>query len=741
MGNRKYSGKLALMASTSVALALAAGSMPAAAQGTDQDAASGIEEIVVTARKREESLQDVPISITAFSANDLEMRSLNSLSDVGQFAPNLSFFAHGQTGKTSALVYIRGVGQTDPVITNDPGVGVYVDEVYMGRMQAIDLDLMDLERVEVLRGPQGTLFGRNTVGGALNIVTAKPSGEFGGEVQLTTGRYSRIDGKLSVNLPLVEDKLAIKIAASTRNSDGYGRQLGTGNEMGDTNRLSGRAMVLWTPSDDVEVLFSIDGTRVREAGPVRAVTEFGEPMGVFLLNMFMPVPYGPAFATDSPFTSYATDPNTNNLDAGGGSLAVTWDNGDWQFKSITSYRSFDALNGVDPDGSPYAIIDQTDAVEQQQFSQELRFSGEAADGRLNWVFGGYYFWEKADMITPVIVFGELYPIIGLDLSFTWDVDNKSKSYATFGQASYNLTDKLSLTAGLRYTDEDRTASRTVLAQVRGITLTPTETKSVGWNALSPRAGLEYRWSEDFMTYVSAARGFRSGGMNGRSSIAEDFLPYDPEYLWTYEAGFKAEFADRSVRLNATAFYSDYKDIQFTIVAGTVNAQPLIVVDNAAKATVKGFEAELVLAPTAGLLLNAGIGYINAKFDETAPGAPITTDSKFQKTPEWSLVLGGQYSAPVGDFGNIVARIDYSYKSSIHHDAANSPFAVQEGYGVANARLAFEHASNAWELALFVTNLGNKEYIVGATDFLISLGFAEVQYARPREWGLSLSYHF
>jgi len=733
----------ATLTTSLLATGLLIGSSPAVSQEAADQKQAVIEEIVVTSRKREERLQEVPISVSVFSAEDMEMKSLTSLKEIGQFTPNFTFFNHGQQGRTSGLLFIRGVGQTDPLVTNDPGVGLYVDGVYLGRMQALDLDLMDLERIEILRGPQGTLFGKNTTGGAVNVVTAKPGDEFAAKAQFTTGRFDRADGKLSINIPLVEGKLAMKIAGSTRNRDGYGRRLDffTGNmtdRMGNQNTLSGRMLLRWTPTPDLEVLFSIDGTRVREEGPVRKVVAIGQPFAVSVLNMFVDPPYDNRFITDSPFTNFATGGNGNRLDAGGGSLNVTWDFGNWSLKSISAYRTFDALNLVDPDGSPYSIIDQDNDIGQEQFSQEVQLTGESLDGRLKWVVGGYYFYEDIRSTIPVVVFKELLDIIGLDLSLTWDLTGTNKSYAGFGQATYDITDKLSVTAGLRYTYEKKAVGRVVFRQFTSVTLAPPNRKSGNWDAVSPRVGLEYQWTRDLMTYASVARGFKSGGINGRSSSAFDFDLYNPEFLWTYEAGFKSDWLDRRLRLNSSFFYSDYKDIQFTVIKGSAGAEPIIVVDNAAAAEIKGFEAELVVVPAAGLRLNAGIGFIDAQFTKADPTADVNTSSKFQKTPKWSVMLGGQYSFPLANLGSLTARVDYAYKSTIQHDAANSPLIAQDGYSLVNARLTFEDINGRWQLAVFGTNLGNTKYILAGTDFVNSLGFAEVQFGRPREWGLSLS---
>ncbi len=727
-----------------LATGILAGNTPALSQEADDEEQAVIEEIVVTSRKREESLQEVPISVSVFSADDMEMKSLTSLKGIGQFTPNFSFFNHGQFGRSAAVVYIRGIGQEDPNIFKDPGVGIYVDGVYMGRMQGVDIDLMDLERVEILRGPQGTLFGKNTTGGAVNVVTERPGDEFATKAQVTTGRFDRIDGKLSVNIPLVPGKLAMKLAGATRNRHGYGQRLDffTGNQidrMGNQNKLSGRALIDWTPTPDLDVLLSVDGTRVREQGPVRKVVAFVQAPLVGLLNMFVNPPYGEAFATDSDFTTFSNKGNANDLDVWGIALTVNWDLGGWAIKSITSYRDMTAKSAVDPDGSIYDIIDFLSTIDQNQFSQELQVSGLSFDDRLNWVFGLYYFQEDASHVNPIVVYGDLRNIIGLDISFTAEQQTDNKSYAAFGQGTLALTDKLSFTGGLRFTDDKKDVARSQIRQFSGLVLVPFEREKKSFQAVSGRAGIEYQWTEDVMTYVSVARGFKSGGINWRSLSGTAFKPFKPEFVWTYEAGLRSTLLERRLRFNGTFFYSDYRDIQFTVVRGDPETgEPTTVIDNAARARIKGFEIEAMALPAPGLVLTAGAGLTDAEYTRVDPGAPITVDSKFVKTPKWTVTLSGQYTVPAGNAGQVVGRLDWVYKSKIHHDALNSPFGLQKGYSLLNARLVFESAGGNWSIALFATNLTDERYILAATDLSNALGFAEVQWAPPREWGLSLS---
>ncbi len=705
-----------------------------------------IEEVIVSARKREESLQEVPISVAAFSADSIKAMSLTNLKELGQFTPNLTFFNHGQTGGTSAVVFIRGVGQVDPGYSWDPGVGIYLDGVYLGRMQGNNMDLGDLEQVEVLRGPQGTLYGKNTIGGAINLISTKPTDELEGFVELTIGDYDRRDARASLNLPLVPGILAARVTAVTRNRDGFGSRFDyfSGDkidQMGDRDSFSARALIDWKASDNVNVLLSFDGTRSREFGPVRKVVQYNEPLLAFLLNMFVEPDYGDAFLTDSDFTSYSNELNVNNVDLWGVGLTVDWDFGDWALKSITSYRDMDVLSGVDPDGSIYTVINQQDEMTQDQFSQEFQFSGLAFDQRLNWVTGLYYFEEDGLSGGFVDVYEELYTFIGLDIGYVLPIWIDNKSYSAFGQGTFALSDQLSITAGLRYTRDKKGVTREQYRHHSGVVISPLETASDSWSAVTGRLGIEYQWNEDVMTYASVARGYKGGGINARGSNAKEFVPFDPEYLWTYEIGLRSDLVDDRVRFNTSVYYSDYDDIQFSVIVAGEDAVPLFLVANAAKAQIQGFEAELIVAPTQGMLLSAGVGLIDAKYTNADPSTGITEESKFVKTPKWSVNLAAEYAIPVGGFGDLVGRVDWAYKTKIYHDAANSPIVVQEPYGLLNANLSLAEGNGKWVLSAFVTNLMDEHYILAGTDFLPSLGFAEVQYARPREWGLSVQYNF
>jgi iron complex outermembrane receptor protein len=727
---------------------------PAAAAADEGPAvASQLEEIVVTARRTEETLQRVPISMSAISGEDLAERSLESLSDVGQSVPNLLFGERGASGRGSAVVYIRGVGQADVRPTYDPAVGVYVDGVFLGRMQGNDLDTMDVERVEVLRGPQGTLFGKNTSGGAVNIVTRQPDlANYQGKLQLTAGSRSRFDALGSVNIPLVVDKAALLVAASHRTQDGYGTRA-DGQDMANTDRTSGRLALRLQLTDDFSALFAADALTYDETNSMfKLIATFPAPP-IALINRFTPVPYDERWLTQSDFFNFAGGPNSSRGDLYGAALTLRYDLGAVELKSISAYRDNVVHSDQDADLSPVTVLDEYDVSRQDQFSQELQASGASLDDRLNWVLGLYYFEESVHNKVDFELVPALQPIIG-NRSFSNDLHVRNDSYAAFGQGNYGLTEQLRVTAGLRYTHDRKEVDRRNLTYPSGVANQPQAIREATSDDVSTRLGLDYQWTPQLMTYVSAAKGYKAGGFNGRASSVGDFNEYDPEIVWTYELGLRSDFLDRRVRFNATAFYSDYSDLQLQISGSTtVNGAPapFNVVTNVPEARIVGGEVELRVIPAPGLELSAEAGFTDAEYTQLPTDAQflasqlIDEDSEFVYTPKTSLTFAAQYSAALSDRFELRARVDYAHKSTINFDVANSPLLRQKPYGLLNARITLLHVANGLSLAVFGSNLTDERYFVGGFDDADTpnpgLGFAFRNMAPPREYGVSAQWQF
>ncbi|MBM5812319.1 MAG: TonB-dependent receptor [Gammaproteobacteria bacterium] len=736
-----------------------------------------LEEVVVTARKREEKLQQTPISITAFTSAQLELPAFEDLTDVSRFAPNLTFMTGtGSTGgSANAQVFIRGVGQTDFLFSSDPGVGIYVDDVFYPRSTGAVLDLVDLERVEVLRGPQGTLFGKNTVGGAINIVSQRPGKDFGALLEVTGGSRSRFDGRGSIDLPLIPGTLHARFTISARDQDGYVRRvLQSGARQGDVGREAARLQLNWLPGD-WDVMLTADYSR-RDEESIATELIAVNPMapGALLWNMLVAPFLGGGLAADSsnlsaPWTNESTGLNYSDFESRGVSLVAARPfGGNYRFKSVTAYREQDSQFAADADHSPLLFTETSNDNEHDQFSQELQLNGTSMDGRLNWVAGLFYMrengtdvfdndlapglWAALEMLPfpmiPLLTDGAGNPIcpcaggagnpvnVMLDFDATLFSDIRIDSYAVYAQGTYDLTDRLGLTVGGRYTQEEKDFTSSLVRNASGVISVPPTTVSRSWDAFTPKLGLEFQWTPKLMTYVTAARGFKSGGFNGRAQSPLEIDAFDPEYLWSYEAGLKSEWLDRRLVVNLAAFHNRYKDIQLTSLRPAAGILA-VVTENAGKAEVQGFELEFVAQPADGFLLRGGVGYIDAEYTSLNPLATVTLDTAFVKTPEWSANAAAQYSFAAGDAGTLTIGADLSYRSKYYNETTNLEILAQKDVTVAGAFLRFQAASGRWEVTAFGTNLGDERYMVHGFNALTSFGSASATFAPPREWGLTL----
>lgn len=762
-----------------------------AASAQQADTGGEMADIVVTARKREERLQSVPISIAAFSGEALERRNIQAITDVSKFVPNLTLDTGARSGGGSfgSQIFIRGIGQLDYSVYADPGVGLYVDGVYVGRTQGSVLDVLDVERIEVLRGPQGTLFGRNTIGGAISVVSAKPTSEFGGYIQGSVGRFDQKDLRASLNVPLT-DRLAVKFSFATKNRDGYAHSLITNDEFGDQHSVAGRVVARWTPSDSIESTTIFDITHQRQGGQfqrvVSVVPTASLPAGTRLFNSLVAsrTPYA-AFDSrwlpTSTYTNFASGPNINNLDSWGLSEDLEFKlSDDVTLSSITSYRDLRFHVAVDIDGSPLNLASLNDVARQHQFSQELRLGGTAIGDRLKWLVGGYYFREKIDYHNTAILFGGLYsalealpgPIfppsvpfggrsnpanVSLDLALGQVNQPINTTYAAFTQATFKLADRLSITGGLRYNDDQKDITVVNTRAVSRVVSFPLTTRSAKFKSWTPKASIEFQATPDLLFYASYAKGFKVGGFNARASDPFEFNTYNPEQVSTYEAGFKSEWFDHRLRVNAAAFHSDYTDLQFvtqvpigtplppgSVPANCPKSPFCTIAGNAAQARIQGFEAEATARLFPNFDLSASVGYNHNKYtklDPTLPQQGILITNKLPKTPEWTINLGAQHVLPISNFANLTTRVDYSYRSTTYNDFENTPVLTQPGYGLLGARIALAAPDNGWELALSGQNLTDKVYISSGFGAAGTFGFNLAGFAAPRTWTLTGTVRF
>ncbi len=789
------------VSSTGVLLLLAlllTPSLPAVAQGSAESeetpaADSGepgesfVEEILVTARRRAESLQNTPISITAFSESALTERSMSDLSDLGDFAPNIDFAHTGGFGDqaSEAAITIRGIGQLDTALFADPAVGLYVDGVFLARAQGGVLDLLDLERVEILRGPQGTLFGKNTTGGAIQLITRKPGNAFAGRLSGTIGELDRRDARASVAGPL-SDQLSASLALMSTQRDGFSRSLVTGQEFNDDNREAARLSLNYRPSSNVTIDWNTDVTREREAGSNQILLSLVTTPLLDFYNRSQIAggrqPVTEALLTGSLFESRAGFPSHYDGDTYGSSLTVNWTAGrSLGVQSITAWRGFEFDTAGDGDALPNIVAQRLVQQRHDQFSQELQVSGLTADDRLTWVVGGLYFREHPREQSDASVMTDIFPALEaapgpivsppgvpaflcdpgppppgvpcfggagnpLNLGFingfsgNQFIDLETISWALFAEGTYNINDRLSATLGARFSRDEKTFDYT---NVNAFGIVDSDLFNEGdWDALTPRFSLAYQAKPDVLLYFSASRGYKSGGFNGRPQQRQVLDPFDPETVMAYEIGIKSDLLNRRLRLNGSAFFSDYEDIQFG-ASLDVGGQPVFVTQNAGSGEITGFELELTAFPAVGLEVTAAAGYTDTELVELDPRVPagLQEGGTLPKTPEWTFNAAVQYSFRLGDNnGAIIARGDYSYRSDFFNDISNSPGIAQDAYDLVNARLLYTPPSGRWDVALFGTNLTDEEYLengFNAQAFGFNIGLA----GRPREWGLTAEFRF
>jgi iron complex outermembrane receptor protein len=753
----------------------------------EQPPANGIQEVVVTARKRVENLQDTPISITALTSDVLASRGIDNLAGIAESTPSLVFNTNApQSGNAgSASVFMRGVGQLDFTMFTDPGVGIYVDGVYMARSVGSVLDFIDVDRVEILRGPQGTLFGRNTIGGAINVVSALPADKWGGRVAFTTGSDSRAQLQGTLDAPLSETFLTQwSVFAHVR--DGYVRRLQTGEDLGNDDAVAARAHFVWRPYDDFSARLVLDDTRKREhPGPVVrvAASPFGYTGG---LDNTPPTPiqgpvppfppgslaalfngavlggncrtalssptnpnttqacWGTAWSTNDPYATNSTLPGGSELDTRGAALTLDWTLAGTTLKSITAYRTLAASYVRDVDQSPFEYISIDYDDDENELSQEFQLTGAVFDQRLKWLLGVFYFKEDGDEI--------FVQRNAAAVSSTSFITLGDENYAVFTENTFDVTPRFHVTAGVRWTHETKslgvfqpvTATRTPGSPALGfLVVTDPSVHEQSFERTTPRATLAYDLADDLMTYVTYSEGFKSGGFNGRYALNPGNVPFaapvpfDPEVLKQWELGIK--YQNGFLRLNAAAFHSDYDNMQ-------VNFRPpgsllLTAIGNAAQGEIQGGEVELNLSPWRGLSIDGGISYIDAHYVELGPTVSgITLQTPFVDTPEWSGSLSMSYRFNFDNGAKLTPRVDYSYRSEVALTNDDAYFVHQDDLSLVNASIIYQSPSDAWRFALGGRNLTDERYLVSG-GFSANVGNSEGTYARPREWYLNVSRTF
>ncbi|CAN5154717.1 TonB-dependent receptor [soil metagenome] len=734
-----------------LASAFSAGIMPAFAQ---DEAASdgGLESIVVTARKQTENLQNTPISITAFSAERLDAQGITQVNRIQDFTPNLTFanIPSNSGIASNAAVYIRGIGQNDFAPTVEPGVGMYIDGVYLGRTAGGVFDLIDVSSVEVLRGPQGTLFGRNTIGGAINITTIKPDDTFRAKADIKYGTDDRINVRAMVSGPIA-DGLYAKLVGGIFSQDGYVDAPNLGKKLGNQDTKTLRGALRYAPTGSAfEATLAGDYMRDKSNGAPVVIT------GIDKANMGSFVTLNNVIATGDPVscyvaanaantacyndrvvskdTNYSTGATYSDLEIWSTSLTMSLDIAPGiQAKSITAYRRINGSFAQDRDGSNLGINYVSDDFQQKQFSQEFQLVGKALDNKLSWVTGLYYFTEKGKDINPVA-----FLVGGAQSGGYFNY----KDWAGFAQATYKFTDKLSLTGGLRYTQDRKkylpdqyvTANLPPFFTVPlGTRVVPYETVHANVNKWTPMVNLAYQATADFMVYATYSQGFKGGGYTQRIFPPEASLPsFKPESVDSYEGGFKFQGLDNHFRLNGAAFYTDYNDMQL-LVADATRVGPFIT--NAGKARIQGFELETNIIPTDGLRLNASVGMTDANFKKLIGNVQgLTLDSQFVYISKWTISGSVEKEVDLADSGMVTPRLDWSYRSGFFTNAngINTPELYQPGYSVFNGSVRWQDSSKTYTLTAGVDNIADKKFRTFG-DYQSSFGFYMQAFDRGRQY--------
>lgn len=739
-----------MLASTS-ALVLISLSAPALAQGVDTTNTSanaaaaaagkpptdklqsegGIEDIIVTAERRSARLQSVPISITAITGAALAAAGVQDVADLAQVTPGL-VIPEGIGGGPVLQPFIRGIGSTSTLPGIDASVALYVDGVFNGSKSLNLVDLANVARVEVLKGPQGTLYGRNATGGAINIVTQRPSNQFKGTASFSYARFDETVEKLYVTGPLASG-LATSLSVVARQGGNFAKNLTTGREIGGVNALTINGQLAWSPTDQLNV--DLSGTFARRR------SRFENNTGVQVPG---PPPLGALFGGQ-----FSTETDVRYLDvetllssrAYQGSLRARYSLDGVDLISITSYQRGTLNSAVDTDGTSAALQSIGYVQPNRTFTQELQAVSTNVSP-FQWIIGAYYLRQK-ESYDPFNVFlsRQLSPV---DLAYTSVAKADAKS--VFAQGSYEVATGTKLTAGLRYSNEKKSLDAVLVAPALGnfVLGGPVDAEKT-FNKLTWRFSVDHKLAREILVYASYNRGFKSGAFNPLD-VSPTSRAVDPEVLDAFEVGFKSQFADRKVQLNAAAYYYDYKDIQVQRVQLS-GGQTQAVLENAASATLYGLDADVVIIPVRSLQLTAGVNISHSEYDSypnasgllVVNGGGVTTPldltgDRVLVAPDLTFNVGGSYELDVGP-GSLLFTANYGYSSKFKHSPGEGNF--NRGYGILNASLAFTDSSERFTLELFGQNLTNERRIGEYTANFLNSYVVRA----PRSYGVALSTKF
>ncbi|MCC6786600.1 MAG: TonB-dependent receptor [Hyphomonadaceae bacterium] len=728
---------------------VAASPFALAAPSYAQDTVTEEEELVVTARRTEESLQEVPASVSAFSEQQLQRLGATDATGLQGAVPNLNI-VQGRGSSNATNIYIRGVGQPDALQTFDPAVGFYVDGVYYSRIRGTQMDLLDIERVEVLRGPQGTLYGKNTIGGAYSIITRRPGQDPHGLFQVTAGDYGQLESRIAASGPLT-DTLAIGGALFGASRDGYVTNPVTNEEYNNRNAWGGRFQAAWDPASNFNVDFSVD-----YAEEDNALT-MGQAVSSLTTIVGVPIPAGavPSPLPEFNFTARATPglPNSSEMTHWGSSLRASWELSDnLTLRSISAYRNLNYTDYVDIDATFLELGDVLVDVDQDQVSQEFQAIWEG--DRWTTIGGLFYLRENVGSHQEAYADDLLGTFLGGG-TFTRTVDDdlQTTSMAAYVNATYQLTDRLSVSGGLRYTEEEKDYFRTTSTFSSNALFTanparPPVNINDTWDDISGLISIDYQLTDDFLLYGRVAQGFKSGGFNGRANNPGEEAPYDPETVTSYEAGFKSDWFDNTLRANFAVFYNDYRDFQarvsnLTTDPGSGLPSIELTVLNAGQLEISGAELELSYRPVEALTLDAQIGYLNAEYGEFEDlrFTSFGNSRAFQTpafSPEWTSRFGAAYTWDVGAEGSVVLAGSARFRSrqalAVDNTITNSTTEIaglfQDDYWLYDASLTW-NVNDIFSIAVQGRNLSDEVYKTDGQEFSSVGNIRTVYYGAPQ----------
>jgi iron complex outermembrane receptor protein len=691
----------------------------------DNDGSFSLQEIIVTAEKREQSIQDVPAAISALNAQEIWVRGIQDVQDLQFQTPN--FQAGNTVGVTQ--IAIRGVGMNLIDVTTQPGVAVYVDGIYQARTASAGLDQIDLQRIEVLRGAQGTLYGRNATGGAVNFITASPSDQFEAQVLAGYENFDEYHVQGLLNAP-INDKLRVRLVFDENDQqDGFVKNVIPGSpDVADQKTLSARLKIAADLSDSASLDLAVDGSHGSGARDYLASeTVTGS------------VAYG-ALQTS------ANRPSTSDLNTWTASAAFNWNLGSVKFKSLTGYASYQYDNAYDGDGTNLDIFAITDQYRSKTFTQEFDLSGAGAG--FDWLFGLFYMHDNLDLGEQFLFpsgFATLPPNAFLAISAT---PYETTSYAAFVDGDYHLTDHLKLLVGARYSKESQTVTETnAFGLQEGATSIPLFaecadlTTKLDFDSFTPRGGLQYDFNAEKNAFFTVSRGFKAGGVN-ESACADN--TYDPETITDYELGYRSRWLNNRLTFNATAFYYDYKDFQVQQIVGFSSD-----IINAPSATIRGAEFEGVWAPDQHWAVNAnvstldsryGAGFSNIDALNRAAGDQNLDGHYLNRAPKVSGNLGLQYRTATLPFGRLTARADFYATDKYYFREFNTPGDTQDGYSILNLSMLWESGNGRYSARLFANNATDTHYLT--TMFANeNLATRQFTWGAPAQYGIEFKARF